>query len=537
MTNPQPPARSPRPLRPKAASESGYAMLLVFLIAAMIAIMLYRELPRVAFESQRAKEQLLIERGEQYKRAIQLFVRKLSRYPATIEELESTNNMRFLRKRYIDPMTGKDKWRLIHINGGVLTDSAIQNNKPGQTQQPQANTNTFIGEGPVMGATNDPNQQQNNPALRRRASDDRPVVTQEAPSQPQQPDADQEPADTDNNNGETPAPNTPGTAANGLLPGVVPNQPGVPQGRFPQPGMYPPGTYPNQPGTYPNQPGVMNPATGQPYGIQNGGMPNQISSGGFATSNSTDPNASGASSSSVYVAPSIGSAPTPTPVQSPFPGRPGFPGQPGFAGGQPGFPGGQPSFPQQTAGGFGQPNAGFGQQAGGFGQTTGGFGQSAGGFGQSAAPAGQAAGGGVDMSTLGLNGPRPGGLQGVPGMGGTQVGGGIAGVASESQGPAIIVYNERKKYNEWEFVYDQTKDRGLAGVQRGGGAPGTPAGQMGSMPNGMNPQQPGGMGGPGGNTVSNGIFGPSGGFGGQSSGFGQSGPQQPQPQQPQQPQN
>ena len=111
--------------------ESGYAMLLVFFLAAIIAVALYSELPRVAFEAQRAKEQLLIERGEQYKRAIQLFVRKAGRYPATIEELESLNNMRFLRKRYLDPMTGKEKWRLIHINGGVLTDSVVGKNKVG----------------------------------------------------------------------------------------------------------------------------------------------------------------------------------------------------------------------------------------------------------------------------------------------------------------------------------------------------------------------------------------------------------------------
>jgi len=131
-------------------------------------------------------------------------------------------------------------------------------------------------------------------------------------------------------------------------------------------------------------------------------------------------------------------------------------------------------------------------------------------------------------------------------MGGTQMGGGIAGVASESTGPAIKVYNERKKYNEWEFVYDQSKDRGLAGVQRGGGAPGTPAGQMGSMP-GQPGQQPGmgGAGGPGGpGTVSGGLFGGQSSSFGQSSGFGQQGgfgqstPQQPQPQpQPQQPPN
>jgi hypothetical protein len=124
-------------------------------------------------------------------------------------------------------------------------------------------------------------------------------------------------------------------------------------------------------------------------------------------------------------------------------------------------------------------------------------------------------------------------------MGGTQVGGGIAGVASESTGPGIKIYNERKKYNEWEFVYDQSKDRGLAGVQGNGGAPGTPAGQMGSMPPGMNPQQPGGagapfgmnpQGGPGGQGGAGSIFTPS-------TGFGSQGQQQPPPTQAQQPQN
>ena len=185
------------PPRWKAGPESGYAMLLVFLMAALIALALYNELPRVAFEAQRAKEQTLIERGEQYKRAIQLFVRKVNRYPATIEELESLNNTRFLRKRYIDPMTGKDKWRLIHINGGVLTDSIIQKNKPGQDQQPQAPTDSFISEGAGMGPIDDPSQPQINPAMRRRASEGRPVVSQDASGQTPQPGADQDNSGSD----------------------------------------------------------------------------------------------------------------------------------------------------------------------------------------------------------------------------------------------------------------------------------------------------------------------------------------------------
>ena len=103
--------------------ERGFALLLVFLMASVLAIMLYMELPRAAMQSQRDKEETLIDRGEQYKRAIQLFVNKTRRYPAEIKDLENFQNQRFLRQRYADPMTGKDEWRLIHIQNGMLTDS------------------------------------------------------------------------------------------------------------------------------------------------------------------------------------------------------------------------------------------------------------------------------------------------------------------------------------------------------------------------------------------------------------------------------
>ena len=56
----------------KPEGERGFALLIVFLLAAAVAVMLYQQMPRVAFESQREKEQLLIDRGQQYIRGIQL---------------------------------------------------------------------------------------------------------------------------------------------------------------------------------------------------------------------------------------------------------------------------------------------------------------------------------------------------------------------------------------------------------------------------------------------------------------------------------
>jgi hypothetical protein len=440
-------------------------------------VALYSELPRAAFEAQRAKEQLLIERGEQYKRAIQLFVRKLGRYPATIEELESLNNVRFLRKRYVDPMTGKDKWRLIHVNGGVLTDSIIPKNKPDQGQRQQADTNTFIGEGPVMGAANDSNQQQINPALRRRASDDRPVAVQEAPDPPEPADADQEsPAadDSDNSNPTTAAAGAP-MAAN--TPGI-PNQqaPDTPTGRFPQAGISP-GQPGYNPATSNQQNGTPGASTNPNPGLGgNAGSPSSAGQNGDQSSGSSvyvapflgqssSPNGGQTSGSSVYVAPSLGQTSS---LDTSLPaGATGLPGQGDVLGGKD-IRNLRVIAQNQAAAGSGQ--SGFGGDA---------------------------------------TGPP----DGLPSMGGTQVGGGIAGVASEFTGSAIAVYNQRKKYNEWEFVYDQSKDRGLAGVPHNGGVPGTTAQSMGSMPG----QQPG-MGGPAG-----------------SSGFGQPAPQQPQPQSQQPP--
>jgi hypothetical protein len=107
-------------------TQRGSALLIVFVFAAILAITLYKEMPVAAFEAQRQKEALLVSRGNEYKRAVKLFVRKMGRFPSSIEELEDTNRMRFLRHRYDDPLTGKDDWRMIHAGpGGVITDSQV----------------------------------------------------------------------------------------------------------------------------------------------------------------------------------------------------------------------------------------------------------------------------------------------------------------------------------------------------------------------------------------------------------------------------
>ena len=62
----------------------------------------------------------MIHRGVQYSRAIRKYFKKYGRYPTKLEDLDSSNNTRYLRKHYKDPVTGKD-FKLLHYGDpGVL---------------------------------------------------------------------------------------------------------------------------------------------------------------------------------------------------------------------------------------------------------------------------------------------------------------------------------------------------------------------------------------------------------------------------------
>jgi type II secretory pathway pseudopilin PulG len=97
--------------------------MLVGLIVAIFFILLALSVaaPRVAQELRREREVEAVHRGNQYVRAIRVYYRKFQHYPGSIEQLEKTNNIRFLRQRYVDPMTGKDDWRLIKVGEAKTT--------------------------------------------------------------------------------------------------------------------------------------------------------------------------------------------------------------------------------------------------------------------------------------------------------------------------------------------------------------------------------------------------------------------------------
>jgi type II secretory pathway pseudopilin PulG len=99
--------------RHRRESEGGYMLVAVIFLLAAFTLSLSVAVPAISKQIQLDRERETIKRGKQYQRAIQLYYRKFHAYPPTIDSLVKTNNIRFLRKRYADPKTGKDDWQII----------------------------------------------------------------------------------------------------------------------------------------------------------------------------------------------------------------------------------------------------------------------------------------------------------------------------------------------------------------------------------------------------------------------------------------
>ncbi len=95
--------------------DSGYMLLVLMLAVAVLTITMLGLAVNYRRSIVREREVEMIHRGVQYERAVQLYYRKMGSYPPTIEALENTNQIRFLRKRYKDPMSLDGQWQIAHI--------------------------------------------------------------------------------------------------------------------------------------------------------------------------------------------------------------------------------------------------------------------------------------------------------------------------------------------------------------------------------------------------------------------------------------
>jgi type II secretory pathway pseudopilin PulG len=104
----------PTPIRrDKRPAEDGYILVVVIFMLAILVLGMAIAAAKVARAIQRDREVETMHRGKQYIRAIRLYYRRFGAYPTSVEALVNTNQIRFLRKRYTDPITGKDDWKPI----------------------------------------------------------------------------------------------------------------------------------------------------------------------------------------------------------------------------------------------------------------------------------------------------------------------------------------------------------------------------------------------------------------------------------------
>jgi type II secretory pathway pseudopilin PulG len=146
---------------PRQRTEDGYILLTILLWVSLLSITAATSLTMLTYLHQQMKrdqEEELVHRGVEYERAIRKYYRKFGSYPATVEMLEDSNHMRFLRKRYKDPITGKD-FKVLHqvdvmmafgnsIGGGGIAGAQTLgqpvsnlNAPPTSTPAPDASTN------------------------------------------------------------------------------------------------------------------------------------------------------------------------------------------------------------------------------------------------------------------------------------------------------------------------------------------------------------------------------------------------------------
>jgi type II secretory pathway pseudopilin PulG len=144
---------SVRRVRRQLRTEQGYILLTLLLFVSLLSIALLVELPILKHQISRDQEEEMVHRGVEYSRAVRRYFRKFGRYPANLDVLENVNQMRFLRRRYKDPITGGD-FRILRVTDVQLGFGA---GLGGGRNLGKSLNSAFNPGGDSTGATTDPN--------------------------------------------------------------------------------------------------------------------------------------------------------------------------------------------------------------------------------------------------------------------------------------------------------------------------------------------------------------------------------------------
>jgi type II secretory pathway pseudopilin PulG len=95
--------------------EDGFLLVAMIVATFLVLLALSIAAPRIATQLKRDRELETQHRAKQYVRAIRMYYKKFNSYPASMDALKKSNNQRFLRQEYVDPMTGEKDWKLIRV--------------------------------------------------------------------------------------------------------------------------------------------------------------------------------------------------------------------------------------------------------------------------------------------------------------------------------------------------------------------------------------------------------------------------------------
>ncbi|HPC83199.1 MAG TPA: type II secretion system protein [Thermoanaerobaculaceae bacterium] len=154
---PRPAGCEPRPAG--RGRQRGFTLAGLIVVLAVMAIMLTVAIQSVTFQKRRENEEELIFRGGQFVEAIRLFRARNGRFPLSLDELY-TAKPRVIRKKWIDPMTGKADWKPLFFGQdgqtiplGPPAGRATPTPQPTPQPTPGAGAPGQPQGGPIVGVT------------------------------------------------------------------------------------------------------------------------------------------------------------------------------------------------------------------------------------------------------------------------------------------------------------------------------------------------------------------------------------------------
>jgi type II secretory pathway pseudopilin PulG len=124
---------------PMSRCERGFTYVWVLLVVALLGLGLAAGMEMFATTMQRQQERELLAIGHQFRAAIARYRETRTaagkqEYPATLDDLlldpRFPDKRRYLRKAFVDPMTGRSEWGLVRVAGRIVGVHSLSERHP-----------------------------------------------------------------------------------------------------------------------------------------------------------------------------------------------------------------------------------------------------------------------------------------------------------------------------------------------------------------------------------------------------------------------